>query len=284
MDVIKIARSCIRLANSFPEFGKALLMGSIHCQFGDVSHHELDSDQKNRLLHALIEAWWLGSETKLWNENPTLSGTPIEWLNIEQFTDDGERVLDPYGNTAITMYDSLYPGFYLSAIKDEFGVGEFEVTSDVLYFALADCGILSAYPSSDGRTVIGSKLGVNFKDILPNGFKVGRWSKVVKSNAFSKSAEMACKIAGVTSDDVLHMYMMGNAPVIDAMVSGNNIAYVPQTSASTLFEGIVSVLEKAPFASLNVSDLYMIVKDGKLVCGKLVVQKKANGEAVVTTY
>lgn len=281
MDVVKIAGSCIRLANSFPEFGEALLMGSIHCQFGDVSHRELDSDQKNRLLHALIKAWWLGSENNLWNEHPTLSGTPIERLNIEQFTNDGERVLDPYGNTAVTMYDSLYPGFYLSALKDEFGAGEFEITSDVLYFALAECGLLSAYPSSDGRTVIGSKLGINFKNILPNGFNPWHWSKAVKSNAFSKAAEIACRVSGITSEDVLHMYMMGNAPVIDAMVSGNNIAYVPQTSASALFEGIVSVLETAPY---DVSDLYMIVKDGKLVCGKIVVQKRKNGEAVVTTY
>lgn len=288
MNLNKIMSVCGKLVKDFSEFRDCLIhSGEVYCEFESVKGVPLNSEEKSRLTSALSKEGWIGMEEHLVNSKPSLKGTPIETLQISDFTVAGENIVDSFGNIVIAgEYNSLYPGFVLSALKDEFGSGKFTVTKDVLYPILGESGFLKAN-TREGRIVVSTETGISdwFK-ILPSSVNsyFTSVSKAISTKAFSAFIP-GLKTFFDTAQryDVLHVHMSGDKPAIESACTGQGVIYSPRADGMDAIEGLVKVLERKPYVDLNVSDVYLLLSNGSLSCCEAVACKP-NSETTLVVY
>lgn len=287
MNLKKISEGCIELAKEFPEFLAELEGSGLTCRFETINGRQLNQEERRRLDGALIRGGYISSVRQCRHPSYILRGTPIENVYLGEFTvDESGDIRDPYGNVALRSgSDVLNSGYYLSALKDEFGSGEFTISGDVLYPALMECRFLVAREDK-GVTGISSAVKAGFRGILPCAVRKGEgWSEEIRLTAFTEVIPDACKLFNTGKLSMLHMYMKNGVPVLEELNSKYSVAYGWNVKVNNVIEDLIILLENThPLDSLNISDLYILTEMGRAVCDKMVFRSKEHGESVVTIY
>lgn len=287
MNLKKISEGCIELAKEFPEFLEELEGSGLACRFGTISGRQLTQEERRRLNDALIRGGYISSVRQCRHSSYALRGTPIENVYIGEFTvDESGNIRDPYGNVALrSRGEVLNPGYYLSALKDEFGTGEFTISDDVLYPTLVKCKFLVVREGS-GATNISSAVKTKFTGILPCAVRKGEgWSEEIRLTAFTDVILDACRLFKTDKLSMLHMYMKNGVPVLEELNSKRSVIYGWNVRVNNVMEELIILLENIhPLDSLNISDLYIFTEMGRAICNKMVIRNKENGESVVTIY